>query len=436
MGQDREFEGRDLKHALNLASEELGIAEPDLDYKIVEQGRKGLFGLGAKTTVIRVMPPLEEEGGGRRRRSRRDRPERRPRPQAAAATSEEPTESGGEEQPREIRHDELRGLDSRRGERRSDKGEGGGGGGGGRGRGGRGRGRGRGRGGRDGEGEGTGTREGRGGRRRRGGRGRGRDGEGGREKRDSRGGRGGQRRGNKPRREPAPKVDVTEEDRAKVEETARKMFELMQFELEINGQITDTGVLLQCEGDDTQLLTQKKGEALSAVRFLLNRMGRRAWPEAGRVQLSCNGHGEERDEELVELVREVISQVRTSGKPKKLHPMNSYERRLAHLEVRNTEGVDSHSEGEGELRQVVIVPADDESEDDDGDTALAAAGVAGAFDMDDDGFGDDGEGRLGSSLLADADTIPLDRVSKKADEAAMDDDADDDEEPVDEDDDD
>ena len=40
MGKDREYEGRTLREALEQASTQLGIAEPDLDYEILEQGRR------------------------------------------------------------------------------------------------------------------------------------------------------------------------------------------------------------------------------------------------------------------------------------------------------------------------------------------------------------------------------------------------------------
>jgi spoIIIJ-associated protein len=58
MFEEREFEGKDLEQALHEAAAVLGIPEPELDYKIVEQGRRGLFGVGAKSVRIRVMPPL------------------------------------------------------------------------------------------------------------------------------------------------------------------------------------------------------------------------------------------------------------------------------------------------------------------------------------------------------------------------------------------
>ena len=58
MVTQREFEGKDLEDALAAASRAMGIAEPELHYRIVEQGRRGLFGLGAKSVRIRVMPPV------------------------------------------------------------------------------------------------------------------------------------------------------------------------------------------------------------------------------------------------------------------------------------------------------------------------------------------------------------------------------------------
>ena len=58
---DSVFEGKNLAEALASASAKLGMAEADLDYEIVEQGRRGLFGLGHKSVQIRVMPPIDQE---------------------------------------------------------------------------------------------------------------------------------------------------------------------------------------------------------------------------------------------------------------------------------------------------------------------------------------------------------------------------------------
>ena len=83
-------------------------------------------------------------------------------------------------------------------------------------------------------------------------------------------------------------------------------------------------------------------------------MSRRAWPGVGRIQVQCDGHSNRRDDDLVELVREVASQVQSTGEAKELHPMNPYERRLAHITVRDFEDLASHSVGDAFLKKIII----------------------------------------------------------------------------------
>jgi spoIIIJ-associated protein len=59
MREKREFEGKDLDEAIQMAAQELAIPEAELHYEVVDQGRKGLLGLGAKSVRIRVKPPVE-----------------------------------------------------------------------------------------------------------------------------------------------------------------------------------------------------------------------------------------------------------------------------------------------------------------------------------------------------------------------------------------
>ena len=50
----REFEGTDLPEALAAAAAALGVPEASLRYELVEEGRRGILGLGARPTRIRV----------------------------------------------------------------------------------------------------------------------------------------------------------------------------------------------------------------------------------------------------------------------------------------------------------------------------------------------------------------------------------------------
>ncbi len=83
-------------------------------------------------------------------------------------------------------------------------------------------------------------------------------------------------------------------------------------------------------------------------------MARRAWPDVTRIHVTCNGHAQPRDEELVTMVRKVAKQVSSTGKTRKLQPMNAYERRLVHIAVREFSGLTSNSDGNGAMKRVRI----------------------------------------------------------------------------------
>jgi spoIIIJ-associated protein len=228
MTLNKEFEGKDLDEALHLAATSLGIPEPELDYQIIEQGRPGLFGIGAKSVRIRVMPPV------------RHLPD--------DALDQEPDPDPG----------------------------------------------------------------------------------------------------------PQPQDRLSPETVKEVESVVQRMIDLMGLELEVKAEAASSNLTLGLNGPDRKLLRQKDAELLSALQFLLNRMSRRAWPQVGRIQIGTDGQRRRRDDELIELTREVAQQVGSTGKTKRLHQMNSYERRLVHLTIREYEGLGSRSEGNGYLKRVRV----------------------------------------------------------------------------------
>jgi spoIIIJ-associated protein len=149
-------------------------------------------------------------------------------------------------------------------------------------------------------------------------------------------------------------MEAAPEDLAKVEETVRRLLELMNLELELRIEVEPTGLFIGLEGADEKRLTADNGELMASIQFLLNRMARRGWPSVARISLAHDHRDHARDEELIELVREVAQQVESTGDAKRLHEMNAYERRLVHVTIRQTEGLGSRSEGNGSLKRVKI----------------------------------------------------------------------------------
>lgn len=384
MSETRKFEASTLEEAIAAAAEYLGVPSDDVHYKLVEEGRRGIFGLGSSPTVIEV------EAGGKRA--------------AKPATSKDRRRSGGEDR----RHGNAsgdRGSDraatraaAPEGQDRSDDAMpgaevedghssllGGGPDGGRRGRGrrdSRGRSGGR-RGGsapRDDDGN-RGARdasrgesdreEGRRLRRRRSrgrrGRGRGARGEAGadgrsrprgddaREARDARGSErrsGG--RGRRTEREREPVEPPSQELVDRFAASLREMIDQMGLELEAEVSIAGGGVRVDLSGPDSARTLENDGDFLLSLQFVLNRMSRRAWEGIGRIHVTGEGQRNQRDEALMEEVREVAGQVQRTGEAKRLHPMNPYERRLVHLTVREFDGLATESEGDGFLKAVIV----------------------------------------------------------------------------------
>ena len=75
-----------------------------------------------------------------------------------------------------------------------------------------------------------------------------------------------------------------------------------------------------------------------------------------RVVVDMEGESASRESFLSNLAHRVARRARDTGRSQRLDPMNSNDRRLIHVALRDEEGVATMSHGEGSYRQVVVVP--------------------------------------------------------------------------------
>lgn len=110
------------------------------------------------------------------------------------------------------------------------------------------------------------------------------------------------------------------------------------------------------EGPDAFLLLEKKAGGLDALQMILAKVAARELGIEKRVVVDCEGHRRGRDQEIEQVAIKAAEKARKFNEPVELSPMNSYERRLVHLALRDVDGVESVSEGEGFLKTVIIRP--------------------------------------------------------------------------------
>jgi spoIIIJ-associated protein len=111
---------------------------------------------------------------------------------------------------------------------------------------------------------------------------------------------------------------------------------------------------IDLQGDDSELLLRRKGEALDALQHVVNAVFRDEVGDAKRLVVDSMGFRRAKDRELRQMARFLMDKVRQTGVPQEMGPLNSYARRLVHLEVGSEPDLQSESQGDGALKHVII----------------------------------------------------------------------------------
>ena len=125
---------------------------------------------------------------------------------------------------------------------------------------------------------------------------------------------------------------------------------------DIEIEITEEQALLNLDDVGSGLLIGRRGATLDALQELVRCAVQRQTERRSRVRVDVEGDRARHVEKLRDRCREAIAQVRESGEPVRLEPMDPYERKLMHDLVAKTGGVTSSSEGAEPKRRVVIHP--------------------------------------------------------------------------------
>ena len=102
-------------------------------------------------------------------------------------------------------------------------------------------------------------------------------------------------------------------------------------------------------------LVGRRGEVLEALQELTRLAVHQQTGYRTRMMLDVGGYRQRRRAELAEAGLDAAEEVRRTGQPKKLWPMNPFERKIVHDAVAAA-GLRSESEGEEPDRRVVVLP--------------------------------------------------------------------------------
>jgi len=116
-------------------------------------------------------------------------------------------------------------------------------------------------------------------------------------------------------------------------------------------------VMVKFTGPDVDLLLSNRAELLLALEHVTMEKLRLPSEDHSRLSFDANDYRLLRIEELRISAAAAADKVKRTGVPFRFNPMNSRERRVIHLALRNESAVRSESAGSGPGRQVVVYPA-------------------------------------------------------------------------------
>jgi spoIIIJ-associated protein len=79
-----------------------------------------------------------------------------------------------------------------------------------------------------------------------------------------------------------------------------------------------------------EYLIGKDGDRIDDIQYLVNRLLQARDESAPRVRVDVNHHRSMNEDQLLEEAERIAKRVINTGQPAKLHPLNSYHRRIVH----------------------------------------------------------------------------------------------------------
>ena len=134
----------------------------------------------------------------------------------------------------------------------------------------------------------------------------------------------------------------------------KEMLSRMGIDVEVESRFVDGSIHLNILTDSPALLIGKHGQTLDAIERLLNCIVNRASLVKRRVFVDTEGYRERREERLVEMAYQVAEKVRYTDREVILAPMSARDRRIIHVTLKGDAVVSTYSQGEGEMRRVVV----------------------------------------------------------------------------------
>lgn len=138
------------------------------------------------------------------------------------------------------------------------------------------------------------------------------------------------------------------------EKFLKEMVSDLKFDLDVSSEWTDEGCVVNLSGEDTDFVLSENGEMLDAFETLLFQLYGRELEREHRFVCDAEGFRKTRKAELAAMAKYAAKNVREKGVPFTFGDLNSTERRMIHLTLKDEEDLLTESVGMGQDRRLKV----------------------------------------------------------------------------------
>ncbi|MCE9577852.1 MAG: RNA-binding protein [Deltaproteobacteria bacterium] len=138
------------------------------------------------------------------------------------------------------------------------------------------------------------------------------------------------------------------------------VLERMGISADIDVHEEEDRVVLEIQTADTDLIVGRKGVVVDALQHLVTKVvyRERAGERGKPLVVDSGGYRDKHIEWLRSLAARMGEKALSTKTIVELSPMSAHDRRIIHMAIAETPGLSSRSEGEGDDRHILIVPAE------------------------------------------------------------------------------
>jgi spoIIIJ-associated protein len=128
------------------------------------------------------------------------------------------------------------------------------------------------------------------------------------------------------------------------------------IEAAIKADRVDDRIILTIAGDQSGLLIGRKGKTLDALQYIVNKIVNKSVDKKADIVIDSEDYRKRREDSLTQIARKMGDKAKRTGKAVTTAPLNPHDRRIIHLTVKEDQGLETKSRGEGLMKRVIIIP--------------------------------------------------------------------------------